>query len=84
MPPPQDERGHTPPVCPGPGCTSCPACGGLYYCTVCNGIEKCMPSNCPGQQMTTTQMNEVHAGRIDYRCGLWGSRTSPDATGRAA
>lgn len=76
-----DERGHTPTQCRDPECLGCGFCaGGLDGCDVCGGVEGSMPSTCPGQPMTPAQIDEVYAGRLDYRGGLWvtaPSRHSP-------
>jgi hypothetical protein len=85
MPPRPDGRGHT--IVAFPTC-DCPTCKNQYggaQCSACKGLEWwSLPSNCPGQPMTDTQMNEVYAGNWDYRCDLWVTRTSPDAAGRAS
>lgn len=75
-----DERGHTPATCDGRDCNGCMFCaGGLDGCSVCGGLEGAMPSNCPGVKMTAEQIDEVYAGRLDFRDGLWVAATSPSS-----
>lgn len=75
-----DERGHKPVTCTRTDCPGCQFCaGGLYGCSVCGGLEGSMPSTCPGTTMTTTQLDEVYAGRLDFRDGLWVTACSPSS-----
>ncbi len=50
--------------------------GGLTACTVCNGFEGAMTTQCPGRRMTTTENDEVYAGKLDFRGGRWAAATS--------
>lgn len=78
-----DDRGHTPATCTREDCYGCQFCdGGLYGCNVCGGLEGAMPSRCPGASMTQTQIDEVYAGRLDYRDDLWVNACSPDSPAR--
>jgi hypothetical protein len=45
--------------------------GGLRACTVCDGLEGAMPTQCPGVRMTWRQADDVHRGRLDFRAGRW-------------
>lgn len=74
----KDERGHTPIDCTDRECIGCRFCAGVpYVCGVCNGAEDTMPSSCPEQAMTGVQIEEVRAGRLDYRAGLWVNARAP-------
>lgn len=53
-----------------PDCPGCILCeGGLAVCVVCGGGEAALPTDCPGEDMTSIQMNAVQAGALDYRRG---------------
>ena len=72
---------HTEYICKGghdyQGCMFCN--GGLFFCTVCNGFEGTLPTDCPGIRMTEKQADDVYAGKIDYREDRgW---VDPDGTG---
>ena len=55
--------------------------GGLFHCTVCHGFEGSLPTDCPGARMNEVQVDDVYAGRIDYRDGrVW---VVPDGTGNS-
>ena len=55
--------------CQKPHCEICD--GGLSVCAVCGGGEGSLPSECPGQKMTSEQDNAVYAGDLDFKCGEW-------------
>lgn len=55
--------------CEDPMCQVC--IGGLAFCTVCNGGEGSLPTECPGEQMHSLVEDEVMAGKIDYNYGRW-------------
>lgn len=52
----------------------CPYCdGGLSSCTICNGAEGSLPTDCPGVAMTHDQQDQVYSGEIDYKDPVgWG------------
>jgi hypothetical protein len=51
---------------------SCQFCaGGLWACSVCDGFEGAMPTQCPGARMTADQSDAVYKGRLDFRAGRW-------------
>ena len=59
--------------------------GGLAQCLVCNGAEGSLPTECPGQPMTSHQDMDVYADRADFVRGAWvyrcpdcNERPSPD------
>lgn len=55
------------------GRTGCAFCdGGLFACTVCEGLEGSVPTDCPGRAMTEAESDGVHRGEIDYRAELGG------------
>ena len=55
----------------------CPLCdGGLFICTVCNGAEGSLPSECPGRRMTPQESAEVYEGLVDFVKGKWQERCS--------
>lgn len=45
--------------------------GGLFHCTTCGGAEGSLTTECPGFKMTGDQLDEVYAGRLDFRGGAW-------------
>ena len=64
---------HTWYQCP-PGCENlyCHYCiGGLGLCTVCDGFEGQLPTECPGMSMTEEQKEAVYTGPLDFRNGQW-------------
>jgi len=72
---------HTEYVCKGnhnyPDCMFCD--GGLFSCTLCNGFEGTLTTDCPLSPMSQKQSNAVYAGTLDYREGKgW---VIPDGTG---
>jgi hypothetical protein len=74
---------HTEYICKGghnyPNCQFCD--GGLFACTVCNGAEGSLPTDCPGKKMTEEQSNAIYAGTLDYREGRgW---VTPHGTGKS-
>ena len=72
---------HTQYVCKGGhDYLSCMFCdGGLFACTVCNGAEGSLPTDCPGARMTEERADAIYAGNLDYREGRgW---VEPDGTG---
>lgn len=63
--------------CNAPYCQFCD--GGLFACTVCGGFEGTLTTYCPGEKVDDERLNEVYAGRLDYRDGRgW---VKPDGTG---
>jgi hypothetical protein len=53
--------------------------GGLFSCTVCDGFEGTLPTDCPGTRMTQEQSDATYDGNLDYREGRgW---IKPDGTG---
>lgn len=65
--------------CNKPYCQFCD--GGLLACTVCDGFEGSIPTDCPGVPMTQQQADDVYAGKVDYRDGRgW---IEPDGTGKS-
>ena len=59
-------------TCTDPDCPGCMFCaGGLWGCQVCGGLEGGMPTQCPGRAMTPAEVDDVYAGRRDYRLGTW-------------
>ncbi|QDH91773.1 hypothetical protein SEA_PHRAPPUCCINO_98 [Mycobacterium phage Phrappuccino] len=76
---------HTEYVCPGKhedGGWTCMFCaGGLFLCTVCGSDEGASTTQCPGRRMTTTENEQVDAGRLDFRGGRWVAQPSYYAYG---
>lgn len=66
---------HVPFVCTSDhndGRSHCMFCdGGLFACDVCGSLEGATTTQCPGVAMTAEQVDEVYAGRLDYRDGRW-------------
>ena len=68
----QEPRQHQP--VEHDNCTrpSCPICdGGLVVCTVCNGTEGSLPTECPGEAMTEEQQESIIRGGVDFVGGRW-------------
>jgi hypothetical protein len=65
--------------CNAPFCQFCE--GGLFACTICNGFEGSLPTDCPGEKMTGERADEVYAGKIDFHeTQGW---VVPDGTGNS-
>lgn len=45
--------------------------GGLRYCTVCDGLEGSLPTDCPGRKMTKAEADAVYADDLDFEDGEW-------------
>lgn len=60
-------------------CLGCHLChGGLAVCTTCGGLEGALTSDCPGERMTTDQVDDVYEGLIDYHRTMgWVEAPSP-------
>lgn len=43
----------------------------LSLCKVCGGAEGAMPTDCPGKPMSDVQLDDIHAGNLDYFAGAW-------------
>lgn len=65
----RNDGGHILHACNDPDCFVCR--GGLALCTVCNGAEGSLPTDCPGRRMSAWEADEVQASRLDYRGGIW-------------
>lgn len=61
--------------CQRVGCQFCD--GGLFTCTKCGSAEGATTSHCPGVRMTTSQIDYVYAGQMDYCHGEWIPFASP-------
>lgn len=56
----------------------CPICdGGLAVCSVCDGAEGSLPSECPGSKMDGERQGEVYRGLADFKNGQWTFRITP-------
>ena len=44
---------------------------GLARCTVCEGVEGELPTECPGRPMTLEESDGVVLGDLDYKDGKW-------------
>lgn len=54
------------------GAEFCSMCrGGLLLCTVCKSLGKEQPTECPGREMTSDECDQVYAGDLDYKNGIW-------------
>ena len=51
--------------------------GGLAHCTVCNGFEGTLPTECPGKKMTEQQEDDVWKADLDFRNGEWCKKKEP-------
>ena len=43
----------------------------LSLCKVCGGAEGAMPTDCPGRALSEQQLDDIYAGRLDYRGDVW-------------
>jgi hypothetical protein len=42
------------------------------YCRICEGVEgTSLPTDCPGEKLTSAQVSGVHFKTLDYRDGRW-------------
>lgn len=57
------------PECQVPHCNICD--GGLAYCKVCGGAEASLPTECPGEKMSSQTADDVVACRMDFKGGQW-------------
>lgn len=57
------------PECEVPHCNICD--GGLAYCKVCGGAEASLPTECPGERMSSQTADDVMACRMDFKGGRW-------------
>jgi len=48
----------------------CEICGGVGYITS-DGLEGPLPSNCPGRELTPTEMVRIDTKEIDFINGDW-------------
>ena len=65
--------------------TFCHICdGGLMSCTVCNGGEGSLPTDCPGTPMTADQQDAVLCHQVDFVDGAWVDLTAAQRTQRLA
>lgn len=55
--------------CENPHCNFC--VGGLAYCTVCEGAEGLLPTECPGEPMDSETENLVYNEAVDFIGGKW-------------
>lgn len=59
--------------CDDPLCMICG--GGLSHCTVCNGFEGTLTSECCGRKLTSEEERAVYEeGTLDFRQGEWVNR----------
>lgn len=45
--------------------------GGLFSCTVCNGFEGTLTTECCGHKLHQAVLDAIYAGKIDYKNGKW-------------
>lgn len=45
----------------------------LMYCRACKGdtLFKCLPTHCPGRQLTDAEEAAIMAGTLDFKSGEW-------------
>ncbi len=56
--------------CDKVGCMFCD--GGLSHCTVCNGFEGTLTTDCCGRRLTPEEEEAIYTmGHLDYRKGVW-------------
>jgi hypothetical protein len=57
-------------TCNHPGCMFCD--GGLFHCTVCNGFEGTLTTECCGRKLTEEEEHRIYnEGNLDYKGGEW-------------
>ena len=65
----EPDGGHDYHICEHPDCYVCR--GGLASCEVCKGGEASLPTECPGEAMTSEQQDAVQEGTLDFINGEW-------------
>lgn len=45
--------------------------GGLFVCSVCNGAEGELTTECPGYRVEASVLEDVHQGKRDFVGGKW-------------
>lgn len=45
--------------------------GGLCFCTVCYGAEGTLPTECPGNRISSQLQDAIYYGEVDYKDGQW-------------
>lgn len=53
--------------------------GGLALCEICGGLEGGLPSECPGEPMSTETQEKVYAGELDFVGEEWVTKASPNS-----
>ena len=57
---------HIKKKCTDPNCNgACNLCE-LFLCSVCNGAEGSLPTDCPGTKMTLEQEERVYLGKLNF------------------
>jgi len=66
---PEAEVNHTRYVCDKVDCHPCQFCeGGLFWCTVCNGFEGTLTTDCSGRNNTEVEHDAIYKTKtLDYR-----------------
>ena len=72
--------GHKQVECKALTCNgTCNACA-LRWCSVCNGSEMSLPTECPGRRMSVFEEMNVVNGIFDYYNGAWRWASGAGAT----
>lgn len=51
---------------------SCMFCqGGLFACTVCDGLEGALTTQCPGRKLSADEIDDVYALKMDFNHNMW-------------
>lgn len=50
---------------------TCPICKGAVYCTVCQGRDGDLSTDCPGRELTVAERNAIFDGDLDFKAGAW-------------
>jgi len=53
-----------------------PGMEGITQCTVCNGAEGSLPTECPGVLLGYNELEAVHLGACDFVGGQWVRKTA--------
>ncbi len=65
--------GHSFYKCARQNCYPCQFCdGGLGWCTVCNGFEGTLTTECCGRKITPEEEHAIYkTGTLDFKAGEW-------------
>lgn len=44
---------------------------GISFCSICNGAEGSLPTDCPGHRLSNDEADQILDGQLDYIDGRW-------------